>query len=174
MRHRLMLAAALAAVTALPIVGAQAEASCDTPIYLFSNFRVQTGQDDPQNPGNELQPGNPSVASTAAGCDVIAEDFPETPWDDRDSDYIYPGSNNFTVRWLEGSLPVSGTIEFAGATYQLTFDAGQGTLGDQVDSRRVFFPQDQSIGGGDAVVTVCRTTTSCETKTFRTVDQGPR
>lgn len=177
MRSRLMLAAALGAVAILPSSIASA-GHRSIPIYLFSNFRVQTGQDDPRDPGDELQPGNPTVVSSAVGCVVVAQDIPETDGiDESNTDYIYPGSNNFQARWLEeGTVPAFGTISFAGEVHGLEFAADSNDLVEVVDSNRIYFDPALSIDGGEAVVTVCRDEAGqdCETRTYRTISEGPR
>lgn len=165
MIRRTVLAVTMAA-TALALVPASAE-HCGNPVNFLT--------------GSQLLLLNPR----AAGCDVVAEDIPETSGEDSNTDYIIPGSTQGIVRWLEASEPVDGVkapdapvtgsrIEFNGTTTALKFTAGtglDGTPGDFWDSQAVTIGREPSLTGGDAVITVCRdeASTDCETVTYRTV-----
>lgn len=164
MRLRIVIAFGLAAALLAP--GARAE-HCPVPIYLFSYLSGPV--DDPLDANRKL--GSPTVTSSAIGCLIIAEDIPETPGDESDTDYIYPGSNTLVVRWLEGELPASGTLAFAGEIYDLAFYATTNGLTAVTDSKQILIDPVDSVIGGDAVITVCREQGEqfCETRTYRTI-----
>lgn len=144
MRLRPLLAAALLAA-AMPLGTARAT-HCDKPaIYLFTSVGA---------PG---APGAPVLVSSAIGCVVLGMEEPNTDW-------IYPGSNYWQVRWLLNTKPTSGTIKFAGQTIMLEFAPGK-VLGvvdaAYFDSQWFSVDPTMTIMGGKADITVCADT-PCE------------
>lgn len=160
-----LLLGVLVAALALPFAGAQATDHCDSPVNFLS--------------GSALLLNPRSV-----GCDVIAEDFPETPGDDSNTDWITPGASQGIVRWLEaGVAPVDGTTNgdgsvsgshvvtsWGGAT-ALSFERGTGIDGQPAsfyDSQEISVGRNNSLLGS-VTITVCRDAegTDCETVTYR-------
>lgn len=159
-----------ALAAALAPTAAQAD-HCGTPIYLFSRTRVGT---------NETGATLPSVTSAAVGC-TASDEAPELNDPSThfliDTDIIYPGANRMSVRLLDnGTDPaavLSATLKFAGKTYELAMAAGTSTAGAAtwLDSQNIEIDPATTIGGGDAVITICMVfdPENCFTRTFRTV-----
>lgn len=158
---KMILAGVLAAV-ALPISAAPATEHCANPVNFLT--------------GSQLL-----LNARTVGCDVVAEDFPETPGDDTNTDWILPGSTTGIVRWSEGSEPVDGVkidgvvtgsrIDIDGVVTALRF-----TPGDDLAGQPASFFDSQNIGisrtgslTAVATITVCRDEAGedCETAVYR-------
>ena len=158
-----LLVVGLAAAVALPFSAAPATEHCANPVNLLSGA------------GLLLNP-------RTAGCDVIAEDFPETPGDDSNSDWIMPGATQGIVRWDEGSEPVDGVrdqegivtgsrIDIDGVVTALRFTPGTGLDGAPAaffDSQAIGISRTASLTAV-ATITVCRDEVGedCETAVYR-------
>ena len=160
-RFALVLVAAVGAL--LPPMAARAE-HCDSPIVLFSTTEVQTGVEDPTNPGTTISQGLPSLASSAVGCsvmnDVVTEGDPGLHAA-TDTDFIYPGSNGLQVRLLDhidADVITSAQLTFAGTTYdlhlQLTEDV-TGAESDFLDSETIAVDQADTLSGNEAYIKIC-------------------
>lgn len=157
---------ALVAAALLVPTGTPAHEHCETQIFLFTY--VRTPADDPLDPQRKL--GNPTITSSAIGC-VLLGDQPETPPDESQTDWIYPGSDTMVVRWLGGGIPLNGTLEFDGTTYDLEFYNTTNGLVAVVDSKQIYVNPASTFAGHEAVVTVCpdEDPANCETRTYRTL-----
>ena len=105
---------------------------------------------------------------------MVGQDLDATGWDDTNTDFINPGSNAFTVRWLEDEVPAWGTLVFVGQTYQLSFGVREGALGVVIDSQQILVDPTKTINQATARITVCRDAarTSCAQRVYRTIAGG--
>lgn len=176
---------AVGALLAMLVPTAGRADHCDIPIYLFSSTRIQTDVDDPANPGQKIGRGVPSAVSSAIGCTVIRDTVlgqeDPTLHDAYDTDYVYPGSNRFSVRLLSnGNDPAiieSATLLWRGETIDLAMATGRDVTGAPgapwLDSQTIIVDSaDTATPGQDAVVTIVLTTAAggdTFTRTYRTV-----
>jgi len=158
-----LLAAGLIVAAGLPMWAAPAAEHCSNPVNFLTGAQLL-------------------LNSRTVGCDVIAEDFPETPGDDTNTDWILPGSTTGIVRWTEGSEPTDGVraedgtvsgsrVDIDGVVTALRFQPGTG-----LDGAPASFFDSQSVGIGRtasltavATITVCRDAegTDCQTAVYR-------
>lgn len=145
-----LLIAVLVAASVFPAGGALATEHCDNPVNFLSGV------------GLLLNP-------RTVGCDGIAEDFPETPEDDSNTDWIMPGATQGVVRWTEGGQPADGVqqedgsivgsqIQIGEVITPLRFSQGEGldgSPGDFWDSQPISITRSDSMTG-IATITVCR------------------
>lgn len=174
-RHLLALGALAAALSP---VAARAT-HCDTPIFVFSQTRVQTDIPDPTTPGGTIGRTLPSVTSSAIGCTVVrdtvvgGEDPNAHPL--MDTDIIYPASNRLSVRFLEhGTDPTiiaTATLTYAGTVYPLTMNPGSAVAGAAtwLDSDPLTIDPATTVVPNTAVADICLTTGECFSRTYRTV-----
>jgi len=155
MRIRTLLVMAILSA-ALP-AGSSSAAQCETSIFLFTGNHIPGADKNTQ-----------TVTSSAIGCTAIGSDDPNT-------DYIYPASDSWFVRWTVSSKPAHGSITFDGKTVELAFAPGK--LFETVDepywdSQWFGVDATKTISGGAAVVQVCvgeAPDEECDTRTYRTI-----
>jgi len=154
MRIRSLIVLAILAA-ALP-AGVSRAGHCTTSIYLFTGNHVPAAEKNTQ-----------TVTSSAVGCTVIGGEDPNT-------DYIYPGSDSWFVRWLS-TKPSHGTLTFNGKTVDLVFSPGKlfETV-DQASWDSQWIPVDatKTIAGASTQITVCVGSPEdeeCDTRIYRTI-----
>jgi hypothetical protein len=171
-RSAIVLAVAVASL----VPTAASATHCDSPIYLFSQYRTEQGVPDPR--GGEIH-GPPTAVSSAIGCTVVrdtvlgAEDPTAHPA--TETDLIYPGTNVMTVRLLEngsdGSIVSSATLKFAGTTYNLnmqpTLDI-TGAPSTYLDSQVIPVDPNDTLAGNIGEVSICLTTGDCYERVYKT------
>ena len=171
------------ALGALVVPMSATATNCDSPIYIFSSKRVQTEIDDPTRPGTPVGRTVPSIASAAVGCTVVrntvvGSEDPSLPHELYDTDFIYPGANRMSVRFLENgrdpSVVESAVLEFAGTSFVLTLTPGVDTTGaptQWMDSQVVIVDQWDTYFGNEATATICLVDNGgCYSRTYRTVN----
>ena len=152
------IAALVTLACAMPVTGAHA-GQCETRIFLLNSYNVPAADHNAQ-----------TVTTSAVGCTVIGGDDPNT-------DYIYPGSDRWFVRWTVNSKPTHGTLTFNGTTIDLTFSQGklEELVEDQpwFDSQWITVDPATTLQGGAATITVCQGAEGededCDTRTYRTL-----
>jgi hypothetical protein len=137
----LTLLAAIAAT--LAPAASHAEDVCDSPIAIFSRFRVaETGIPDPRNPDNTLLTA-PSATSSAVGCTVVRDTVQPGAGFEYfyDTNLIYPGSNRIEVRLFENgrdpSVLSEATVKIGEDVHELEMLPGvdvSGTVSPWLDS----------------------------------------
>lgn len=169
------LAAVALAAGLMATPGAAHADHCETDIYVFSY--AQTTVDDPTGEPRSVR--NPTVTSNAIGC--------ADPDAHADTNWIYPGSNTISVRYLldeGGDFPtLSGTVSGLGVDKVITLTRGRGTIGELLGGRFLYDSELVAIdpsASGELVVTVERPIGVDEnggflwetiSETYRTVDQ---
>lgn len=129
---------------------------CEANLILFSRRTVlnpSTGE-PVTNPATGTPVRNSTYDSQAAGC-TAGDEVPEAG--EVNTAVLYPFANSLMVRSpIANGVPVSGTLEFAGTTYDLTFTLALTVTGDPsvYDSQDMYIAEGLAINGGDAVVTV--------------------
>ncbi|MFP5224520.1 MAG: hypothetical protein ACLGH3_03020 [Actinomycetota bacterium] len=158
--RKLLILAALAGLV-VPSIGHAEEPpivaeGCEANLILFSRRTVldpSTGE-PVKNPATGTPVRNSTYDTQAAGC-TAEEEVPEAG--SNDTAVIYPFANSFLVRSpVANGTPVSGTLEFAGQTWELDLKPALTVTGDPTvyDSQDIYFAEGLALTGGEAVVTV--------------------
>jgi len=122
------------ALMAIAPVTSHAESVCESPIYVFSRHRAETGVSDPRNPDNTLATA-PSATSSAVGCTVVHDTVqPGAGFEYvENTDLIYPGSNRLEVRLLNNgrdpSILSAATLTIGDEVIELEMIPGFDTTG---------------------------------------------